>query len=208
MAKSLSWVFVMLMMVSQASGMPSNDIPTHCISNGALSLTDKLNNNTKDNYTQDDDNDKVVNAQDACPNTPVGVMVNNYGCPKHCLDCDQEPSVRLEYQTNESYPMDLQALETAMYRYYTFWQSNTHQSKVCWLVKGHRSAIENIKIDEQRAMVARQLLIERFGVDSKTIKSQGYGMDYPFAPNDDKHRHLNQRVDVLFFITSKSEYFE
>ena len=55
----------------------------------------------------------------------------------------------------------------------------------------------NMKISQDRADAVKNELL-RLGVDNSRITAEGYGQQYPVAPNDtDENRAKNRRIDIL-----------
>lgn len=64
----------------------------------------------------------------------------------------------------------------------------------------------NLKLSQKRANVVKNELIKS-GIAPKQIETEGYGFDYPIAPNTTKEgRAANRRVNVLF--TTTVAYFD
>lgn len=59
------------------------------------------------------------------------------------------------------------------------------------------SASANLDLSQRRADAVRQALIER-GISDRRIRTRGYGVEYPIAPNDTAAgRQRNRRVEIV-----------
>lgn len=172
---------------------------------------------------QDSDGDGVDDANDRCPNTPVGVQVDSTGCP---LDSDNDgvPDYRDEcpntaagrevdergchYELTETVEMRLSinfAVDSSevpaefmgeVERAATFLR---RYADVDADIEGHADstgeAAYNKQLSERRANAVRQLLIERYGIDGDRLQAYGYGEERPIASNDTADgRRENRRV--------------
>ncbi|MFW6089318.1 MAG: OmpA family protein [Gemmatimonadota bacterium] len=69
-------------------------------------------------------------------------------------------------------------------------------------IEGHTDSdgddAHNMQLSEDRAAGVRNLLIERFGIESSRLEAKGFGATVPIAPNDtDEGKQENRRVELV-----------
>lgn len=74
---------------------------------------------------------------------------------------------------------------------------------VQFVVEGHTDnrgdGQRNRRLSEQRAQAVKNFLVERFGIESSKIVTQGFGYSRPKFPNDsDDNMRQNRRVEIVF----------
>jgi OmpA-OmpF porin, OOP family len=142
---------------------------------------------------KDSDQDGVIDARDLCANTPVGVDVDNTGCPL----------TKLEYYR---FNFDVQ-FDTASYKLKEgayaelddlalFLQQKPITNL---LIEGHTDNTGtpriNLLLSKQRAIAVSSALTSNFGINKNRIKTFGYGQERPVASNDtEQGKRLNRRV--------------
>lgn len=139
---------------------------------------------------KDDDKDGVMNANDECPTTPMGKVVDSKGCMKvvrlHVNFAYDKADISSEYMPR-------------IKEVVSFMKANDNYSVA---VDGHtdsRGSEEyNLALSMKRAnAVANEL--KKHGIDSSKITVNGYGETNPIASNTtDDGRALNRRVDTSF----------
>jgi OOP family OmpA-OmpF porin len=141
----------------------------------------------------DTDGDGVADAQDRCPNTPVGTRVDVDGCE---LPVVQVASVKLmvNFDTNstevqERYFSDLSELAQFLGRF--------QELEVD--VEGHTDntgdETYNQGLSQRRAQAVVDLLVNEHGIAATRLQAKGYGETQPVASNDSKAgRAENRRV--------------
>lgn len=184
-----------------------------------IELQNELNELIK--KTTDTDNDGVADAEDNCPDTVQGAVVDSAGCEMDSdqdglvdrLDlcpqspantevnefgCQPESSIVLQKVTFNSGTATLSAeaktrlnLVTAILRQYP---------GIRFEVGGHTDNIgdpeRNQTISEMRASAVKEYLINQ-GVDADQLESRGYGPEIPIGDNNTaKGRTANRRVEL------------
>ncbi len=142
---------------------------------------------------KDSDADGVVDRLDKCPNTPRNALVDSNGCQKQLL---KEVSVNLEinFDSNkdivksEYYP-EIEAVAKFMIQY----------AGTSVVVEGHTDsqgkASYNEALSAKRAMAVAKLLVDKYGITTSRVKSQGFGENNPVADNNTAEgRKANRRV--------------
>lgn len=140
---------------------------------------------------KDSDGDGVIDKKDKCPNTPNGTTVNAYGC---AAEEQGMVNIDVKFETgkssiSEAYDQDLRDLAEFMKEH-----PNTKIE-----IQGHTdssgSATINKNLSVARANSVKDYLVNRLGVDSSRITSNGYGDTKPIAENNTAEgRKLNRRV--------------
>ncbi|MBF0272363.1 MAG: OmpA family protein [Magnetococcales bacterium] len=164
----------------------------------------------------DDDRDGVLNSKDQCPGTPMGVRVNEQGCP---LDSDRDgvtddrdkcPGTPMGAKVNDlgcwvlenlhfksdkdqiepvSFPL-LDSVVTVL--------KNNPSVKV--EVQGHTdstgTAVRNDKLSKARAQSVKKYLVGK-GIAANRLTTAGFGPSKPIATNDNPAgRAKNRRVEL------------
>ena len=139
---------------------------------------------------KDTDGDGVSDADDKCPNTAKGVVVNKIGCAEK-----ETASVRLNVnfesgkaELGSQYDSEIQNLASFMKRF--------PETKV--EIAGHTDSIGDAKfnqsLSQKRAEAVRGALIKA-GVEEGRVTANGYGSQKPVADNKTKAgRDQNRRV--------------
>lgn len=138
--------------------------------------------------SHDDDKDGVTNTEDKCPQTPLGKLVYNDGCPEslnlNVHFANDSAIIRKEsYQRIESYAKFL--LKNPLYSTDIIgYTSNTGSEK------------HNLALSEQRAVAVKDMLVS-LGVPSSKARAQGKGQENPIASNDTHEgRAVNRRIEA------------
>ena len=145
--------------------------------------------------TSDSDGDKVVDADDRCPNTPAGQKVNGLGCARS-QRFEITPAIRFPFQKADL-PADTDAALTdvvALLKRYPDLQAE---------VQGHTDTqgteAQNDKLSRARADVVRKRLMVKFGIKGNRLRAKGYGSSQPVAANRTQAEHArNRRVTLRF----------
>ncbi|OUS26255.1 hypothetical protein A9Q99_18660 [Gammaproteobacteria bacterium 45_16_T64] len=156
----------------------------------------------------DSDGDGVVDANDQCPNTVAGSIVDNKGCVKEVVKKVVEKTVaekpkevvvetitlNIEFPTNSSVvgSQFIGELEKVA----TFLQKH---ADVSVNIEGHSDDrgkdSYNKALSQRRAGAVKAKIVQQFGVAESRIKAIGYGEERPIASNDTaKGRQKNRRV--------------
>lgn len=151
---------------------------------------------------RDSDGDGVPDDQDRCPDTPAGMRVDAFGCPKTTGGM-VEIQLTLEfdfdsYRIREEYMAE-------RYKIDEFIAANPEAEVVRIDLDGHTCNIGkknyNYKLSRERALAVRDFLMDELGVGHESFKINAYGEDRPVASNDTREgRRRNRRVDVVFVI--------
>ena len=141
----------------------------------------------------DDDNDGVLNDVDQCPNTPVGVVVDETGCEKVIVLRDI--GVNFAFDSYKITPKYLEEIKKVA----NFMGENPGYRVV---LSGHTDSVGaeayNQKLSEKRANAVAKAL-EELGVSADKITTVGYGELKPIASNKTKEgRAENRRVEARF----------
>lgn len=162
---------------------------------------------------KDTDGDGVFDNNDACPNTPINVIVDEHGCPINiCLHCnDPEPYLqRIFYSSAQSqlpdpYVTSFQALVDEYRNVVSY--SKFKDKQWVFHIETHTSKNEvtnELALSTARAEAIKQGLIGDYGIDTKLIKLDINTSQKPIAPNDTTEgRALNQRAYLKFSLDPK-----
>jgi len=139
---------------------------------------------------KDSDKDGVPDNIDKCPDTPKNMLVDHNGCPIIT-------TLRLNFDFNKTavkkiYYPELKKIAEIL--------KNNPNLKI--EVAGHTDSIGsdeyNLKLSQKRAEAVKNVLIDKFGIDSNRIVAKGYGEKYPLVPNTTAtNRALNRRVEIV-----------
>lgn len=141
----------------------------------------------------DKDMDGVVNIRDLCDETPVGLKVDNDGCPdKQVLRQSMNLQVLFDtakYSIKSYYTSDIQKLVDFM---------NDHPDSTV-VIEGHTDSVGteeyNQELSDNRANAVVSVIVNRFGIDPERVSGIGYGELRPIADNDNAMgRQQNRRV--------------
>ena len=147
----------------------------------------------------DSDGDGVPDSIDACPGTPMNVVVDARGCPVP-LDITDELKMELRvfFDNDKSaiktqYKPEIAKVAEKMREY----PNSTAR------VEGHASktgpsARYNQRLSEARAVAVKSMLTNEFGIAPNRLSTVGYGYDQPIADNNtEEGRAMNRRVYAI-----------
>ncbi|WP_019519398.1 OmpA family protein [Faucicola boevrei] len=151
-----------------------------------------------DTVDGDDDQDGVLNSVDACPGTPLNVVVDATGCPaKQVIDDQLRMELRVFFDNDKTiikdqYKPEIQKVAEKMNEY----------PNATAAIEGHASkntkrssAKYNQRLSEARANAVKGVLVNQFGINPARISTVGYGFDRPIADNATKEgQAMNRRV--------------
>ncbi len=171
----------------------------------------------------DSDRDGVQDAQDQCPDTIAGTVVNEVGCAANNGDADHdgvldigdqcpntaaglavdgqgcavEQTISLQSVTFETASAVLTGQATTVLD--GFARALSGQGNIKAEIVGHTDNVGspsfNMALSKQRAAAVREYLIAK-GVAGNLLSTTGYGQEQPVASNDDDAgRAMNRRVD-------------
>lgn len=147
----------------------------------------------------DSDGDGVPDSIDACPGTPMNVVVDARGCPVPVDITDElKMELRVFFDNDKSaiknqYKPEIAKVAEKMREY----PNSTAR------VEGHASktgpsARYNQRLSEARAVAVKSMLTNEFGIAPNRLSTVGYGYDQPIAPNDtEEGRAMNRRVYAI-----------
>jgi len=147
----------------------------------------------------DSDGDGVVDSLDACPGTPMNVVVDERGCPIPVDITDElKMELRVFFDNDEStiksqYQPEIAKVAEKMREY----PNSTAR------IEGHASktgpsARYNQRLSEARAVAVKSMLTNEFGIAPNRLSTVGYGYDRPIADNDtEEGRAMNRRVYAI-----------
>ena len=147
----------------------------------------------------DSDGDGVVDSLDACPGTPMNVVVDERGCPIPVDITDElKMELRVFFDNDKSnikaqYQPEIAKVAEKMREY----PNSTAR------IEGHASktgpsARYNQRLSEARAVAVKSMLTNEFGIAPNRLSTVGYGYDRPIADNDtEEGRAMNRRVYAI-----------
>ena len=158
--------------------------------NKTQSSTNKYFSPVKKHFPLDSDMDGVPDYNDRCPNTPVGVAVNHYGC--RLLT-----TLRLNFNYNSAkvkreYYEKIQHLAEFLKRYPKI------RIEIDGYTDNEGTADYNYLLSKRRAEAVRDILVNQFHISPSRIVVKGFGNNNPLVPNTTpQNRALNRRVEVV-----------
>jgi len=170
---------------------------------------------------KDEDGDGVLDADDACPRTPLGVPVNSSGCtddndgdgvPDYLDQCLETP-LGTVVDTNGCAIkiLSLEGVHFATGSHALNSSATSILNNAAAKIKAHPSShftLEghtdsrasddfNFRLSERRANSVRDYLVSQ-GVSASSLSTRGNGESDPVASNDTSEgRAANRRVDIL-----------
>ena len=147
----------------------------------------------------DSDGDGVPDSIDACPGTPMNVVVDERGCPVPVDITDElKMELRVFFDNDKSaiktqYKPEIAKVAEKMREY----PNSTAR------VEGHASktgpsARYNQRLSEARAVAVKSMLTNEFGIAPNRLSTVGQGYDQPIADNNtEEGRAMNRRVYAI-----------
>jgi len=147
----------------------------------------------------DSDGDGVIDSLDACPGTPMNVVVDERGCPREVLVSDElKMELRVFFDNDKSKIKDQYKPEIAKVAEKMREYPNSTASIEGHASKTGPSAKYNQRLSEARAVAVKSMLTNEFGVAPGRLSTVGYGYERPIAPNDtEEGRAMNRRVYAI-----------
>ncbi|PYF84526.1 MULTISPECIES: OmpA family protein [Marinomonas] len=150
----------------------------------------------------DSDKDGVIDARDLCPDTPLGVAVDNDGCP---FESTKLLSIELKVLFDSGKADIKPRFYSELKELAKFLQDNPTSNVV---IEGHTdsqgSAELNLALSQRRATAIADVLVDSFRIKADRVKGIGYGATRPIADNDTAAgRQMNRRVVAEVFAKQK-----
>ena len=147
----------------------------------------------------DSDGDGVPDSIDACPGTPMNVVVDERGCP---VQVDIEDTLKMELRVffdndkstiKNQYKPEIAKVAEKMREY-----PNSVASIEGHASKTGPSAAYNQRLSDARAVAVKSMLTNEFGIAPNRLSTVGYGYDRPIADNNtEEGRAMNRRVFAI-----------
>ena len=147
----------------------------------------------------DSDGDGVPDSIDACPGTPMNVVVDERGCP---VQVDIEDTLKMELRVffdndksaiKNQYKPEIAKVAEKMREY-----PNSVASIEGHASKTGPSAAYNQRLSEARAVAVKSMLTNEFGIAPNRLSTVGYGYHRPIADNNtEEGRAMNRRVFAI-----------
>jgi OOP family OmpA-OmpF porin len=143
----------------------------------------------------DSDKDGVIDSLDQCPNTKAGMAVDSKGCPPP-IEENVKIAIGVLFASGKA---DIKEDSTDdIKKLGVFMQTYPTTTTV---IEGHTdsvgSAALNKELSQRRADAVRDYLINNYSIDSNRIKAVGYGSDRPVADNATAAgRQQNRRIEA------------
>lgn len=155
------------------------------------------------NDLTDPDTDGVINAREQCPQTQLGSLVNNYGCPSTAAQQQlQDLYVLFEHDKSEVRPEFMDSIQQTA----QFMLNNPDQMLT---IEGHASTPGtddyNVALSQRRADAVKQIMVEEFGVPAERIVARPYGEANPSISKEDEQAYTANRRAVGTLHTSTHE---
>jgi len=178
------------------------------------------------NYDEDSDKDGVLDVKDKCPNTPEGAQVDENGC---VIDSDKDgitDDLDKCPNTPEGVKVDKNGCEIIVSYQFNF-ALNSYKidkkyypeiEKLAKLLKENPDikieiqgytdnlgeARYNLELSKKRAEALKNILVNKYKIDTNRIKTIGFGMKYPIADNTTPEGRAKNRRVIVLNITNKS----
>ena len=139
-------------------------------------------------FIEDKDGDGIMDDKDLCPDTPLGFLVNEDGCPKSkSLDIGFEP---LSNKVAETSKLKIE-------QFARFLKENPLYNVI---IVGHTDNVgtmeENLKLSQERAQSVKETLLT-YGIDEARVNAVGTGETQPIADNSTPEGRLkNRRTEI------------
>ena len=150
----------------------------------------KIFSPSKKHYPIDSDADGVVDYMDRCPNTPLGVKVNHYGCRLITtlrLNFDYKST-----KVKKKYLAKLEKLANFLK------QNKDLKIEIDGYTDNLGSKEYNLNLSKRRAEAVKDILVKKFHINPSRIIVKGFGEEYPLVPNTtESNRALNRRVEIV-----------
>ncbi len=144
----------------------------------------------------DSDGDGIVNSKDACAATPAGAKVDSRGC-RLVLEETVRQTLNVKFKTNSS---QLQPeFKSDISKVAKFM---TEYPDTSVTIEGHTDSVGkasyNQWLSEKRAQTVANELVSAYGIDASRVSSKGFGESNPIADNNTADgRAKNRRVEAV-----------
>lgn len=157
----------------------------------------------------DSDGDGVLDAIDECPETPSNIVVDEKGCP---LPMELMSLIAMEYRaffpkgSSEllpKYQLELDKVAEQMNKY------DTTTMKIEAHVSQDEIDQTLITLPKDRAMIVKNYLILKHGIESSRLSTFDCGVRAPIAPSDtEESKSFNRRVYGLVKESKVNAYLD
>lgn len=150
---------------------------------------------------KDQDSDGVINARDNCPNTPLGSVVDNDGCPTQSeQDNIQDLHVLFEHDKSVIRPEYMAGIEKTA----NFMKSN---SGLTLVLEGHASQVgsdeHNQALSQRRAAAVKEVMIKQYGIEASRVILKPFAASHPAIEGHNQQADaVNRRVVGSLLATS------
>lgn len=151
----------------------------------------------------DSDNDGVPDAEDRCPDTPIGTNVDHAGCTIQkkapITKAPEKVSIALEIEFDTAKADIKSRYHEKIKKVADFM---TAYPETTAAIEGHTDNVgndsDNLKLSERRAESVKAYLIEKFGIASERLSAKGFGPSQPVADNATAAgRQKNRRINAI-----------
>jgi OOP family OmpA-OmpF porin len=144
----------------------------------------------------DTDKDGVVDPMDQCPDTAIGLLVDEKGCPQLLTKTIQK-SLYVEFDLNKT---DVKRTSYSEIEEFATYLKQYINSEL--VLEGHTDSSGsdnyNMRLSEARAAAVKRVLVEQYGIDANRIDTVGMGETQPIADNSTVDgRAQNRRVEAV-----------
>ena len=151
----------------------------------------------------DSDNDGVPDDKDQCANTPSTHKVDATGCTVYTEVVEKRDVGSIHFANNSAVVPSADYVRIEKLATYM----NEHpQSTV--MIAGHASNVGspayNMTLSEKRANAVAKILVEKYGIDSSRVTSQGFGVTQPVIEGSSAEANAaNRRIEAHLTGTKK-----
>jgi OOP family OmpA-OmpF porin len=140
---------------------------------------------------QDVEGDGVIQARDACTETPIGSAIDNAGCGTQTLHKVRR-ELLVNFKTNSSVVADTYLPEIENLANFM-----KEQPDATLTIEGHTSIRGRKELNEElstsRAEAIKDILINKFAIKESRIEAIGYGFADLLLEGDDEYIHARNR---------------
>jgi len=145
---------------------------------------------SKKHYPLDSDADGVADYVDRCPNTPLGVAVNHYGCRLIT-------TLRFNFAYNSS-KVRKEYLDKIKHLAEFLKLHKKTKIEIDGYTDNKGSQNYNLALSRHRAEAVKDILVKKYHINPSRIIVKGFGEKYPLVPNTTpQNKALNRRVEIV-----------